>query len=190
MGLIFVEVYSNRHFYHVLSGFAFSAENAYYRIALMEEAFGGGMTGHWLFGYGYVGIGPGNFNDNFNWEHIDLVNIYICKLAQVGLFGLTPFIAINVLYYRRLCQAGLAARRKEDLWFVWCYASALVGWNIAMLTVSALSQLETLLGIFVAICNNMPQAMKNENPARVAARVTREAMRRNMYRFVARRNHV
>ena len=57
--ILFVEFYSNRHWYEVLTRFAFSSHTAYYRIELMKEAFGGGMNGHWLFGYGYVGEGPG-----------------------------------------------------------------------------------------------------------------------------------
>ena len=38
--LLFVEAYSNRHFYHVLTLLSFDSASSYYRIGLIEEAFG------------------------------------------------------------------------------------------------------------------------------------------------------
>jgi hypothetical protein len=55
---LFVELYSNRHFYDVLTRFAFSGETASYRIELYEEAFGGGMHDHWICGWGLAGLYP------------------------------------------------------------------------------------------------------------------------------------
>lgn len=164
-GLVFVEVFSNRHFYYVLTIFAFDQETAYYRIGLIEECFGGGMSGHWLFGYGYVGVGPGNDNANFNWEHQDLTNIYIHILARAGLIALIPFLVVNYFYYRRLFEASHIATELRDKWFIWCFAASLVGWNFAMQTVSALAQIETLLYMLIALCANMPAIMRQGKAA-------------------------
>lgn len=154
--MIFVEVYSNRHFYHVLTWFSFSSKTAYYRIALLEEAFGGGMTGHWLFGYGYVGIGPGNDNTNFGWQHKDFTNLYIAILARFGLFGVIPFIIMQIMYYRKLYISAKSSRDKDDLWLIWCLTSALTGWNISMLTVAAFRQIAVFQFLLIALCNCMP----------------------------------
>jgi hypothetical protein len=154
--IVFVEVFSNRHFYEVMTRIAFNSDTAYYRVGLIDECFGGGMKGHWLFGYGYVGLGPGNDNSNFLWFHKDLVNIYIMKLARFGLAGLLPFMVANVIYYRSLYKAARTTKSVADQWMIWSVSAALVGWNIAMLTVSAMNQVETLLYILVALAGNMP----------------------------------
>ena len=164
--MLFVEVFSNRHFYHVLTGLALNPQTAYYRIGLVEEAFGGGMTGHWLAGYGYVGIGPGTDNTNFHWMHKDFVNIYVGKLARYGLLGLVPYLFVNFLYYRRLLQAAKRTRAKADKWMIWCLMATLVGWNVAMMTVAALGQVSTLLYVFIAVANNMPGFVTRRVPAR------------------------
>lgn len=170
-GLIFVEVFSNRHFYYVLTAFSFDPETAYYRIALIEECFGGGMTGHWFAGYGYVGVGPGNMNAElgFNWEHQDLTNIYIHYLARAGLLALVPYLIVNFLYYRRLYEASKYAKHPSDAWMIWCLASMLVGWNISMMTVAALAQVETLLFMFIGLCANMPAIMRKAAAAEQGA---------------------
>jgi hypothetical protein len=163
--ILFVEIFSNRHFYEVMTRLAFNSDTAYYRVGLIDECFGGGMRGHWLFGYGYVGLGPGNFNANFNWFHKDLVNIYIMKLARYGLAGLLPFMVANVLYYKSLYRAAKKATSMPDQWLIWSVSASLVGWNVAMLTVSAMNQVETLLYILIAVAANMPRMITAEQPA-------------------------
>lgn len=152
--LLFLEVYSNRHFYEVFTRLSFNSATSYYRVGLIDEALGGGMTGHWWTGYGYVGIGPGSDNTNFEWRHLDLVNLYIAILARVGLLGLLPYLLLNFFWYRRLYQAHRYATA-QDQWLIWSIAGLLVGWNIAMMTVSAMAQIETLLMILVAISHNL-----------------------------------
>lgn len=150
--IIAVELYSNRNFYHVLTRFAFSSQTGYYRIGLVEEALGGGMKGHWLFGYGYVGVDADPEATGWHWEHRDLVNIYVKVLARTGLIGFIPFLLLTIEYYRRLYLAGRYAPTPSDKWLVWCVAAAVVNWNVAMLTVSALSQTQTVLHLLYALC--------------------------------------
>lgn len=156
VGLAFVEVFSNRPFYYVLTGFAFDQETAYYRIGLIEEAFGGGMSGHWLTGFGYVGLGPGNDNSNFHWEHMDLTSIYVFWLARTGLVGLLPFLIVNYLMYRKLYLAARLTPSPADVWTFWCVAAAMIGWNFAYWTVAAMGPIETLLYILMGVCASAP----------------------------------
>ena len=81
--LAFVEVFSNRHFYHVLAGMGIASSTGSYRIGLMEETFGGGMSSHWLFGWGYVGLHSPP--EVFPWRHKDMTNVYIGLLVRYGI---------------------------------------------------------------------------------------------------------
>jgi len=162
--MIFVEVYSNRHFYHVLTWFSFSNKTAYYRIHLLEEAFGGGMDGHWMYGYGYVGVGPGNDNTNFHWKHRDFTNLYIAILVRFGLVGVLPYIMMQILYYRKLYVAARSCRSPGQLWLIWCLTAALVGWNISMLTVSAFRQIAVFQYMLIGLCNNLPAIVRAAAP--------------------------
>jgi hypothetical protein len=178
---VFLEFYSSRHFYEVPTRFAFSTATAYYRIGLIREALGGGMTGHWLAGYGYVGVGVGADNTNFHWEHQDLVNMYVGILATSGLLGLAPYLVLNYLYYKRLYQAAKRGRDRDDWWLVWCVAATLVGWNTAMMTVAPLGQIRTFLYILIGVCCALPRAVARPAaapaPVRWAAPHTSQAGR-------------
>lgn len=187
IGCLFIEVYSNRHFYHVLTRLALNPETAYYRIRLFETAFGGGLDGHWTFGYGYVGLGPGNFNAlaGFTWETDDLVNIYIDRLVKFGLVGTIPFALMNVLYFRRLYEASKYARSEADKFLLWAFASALVGWNVSLMTVSALNQAVQMLSIMIAICCAYPLMMRDATHAVAAPAPTRIQLRQARTRSLA-----
>lgn len=167
-GILFLQFYSNRSWYEVLTRFAFSGDTAYYRIGLLKEALGGGMTGHWLTGYGYVGIGSDKPIGYFNWEHQDFTNIYILYLAKYGLIALIPYLFINVLYYRRLTETYRLAS-PSDHWLIWCFASALVGWNTSMMTVAPLAQTSNLLLMYIALCVNFPRAIASHRAATIAS---------------------
>jgi O-antigen ligase len=127
---------------------------------LIEEAFGGGMSGHWLEGFGYIGVGETEFvNPQFEWEHEDMVNLYIAELARTGLLGAIPFMLVNFYPYRRLYQAGIKSRRTADLWLVHCFAAAMLGWHNAMMTVGSVGQTRVLLFLLFAAANNMPRIL-------------------------------
>jgi hypothetical protein len=169
---ILMEFYSNRHFYEVPTRFAFSGRTARYRIELINEALDGGMSGHWIAGYGYVGVSPDSDNTNFHWEHKDLTNIYIGILARVGLLGLIPYLMMNVLYYRRLYQAAHCTRSSADHWLIWCFSSMMCSLNVAMLTVGALAQISIFLYMMMGICCNLPGIMSQRS---APVRKSREA---------------
>ncbi len=166
VGILFIEIFSNRHFYHVLSRIALSGETAYYRIRLMDEAFGGGMQGHWLAGYGYVGAGPGNDNTHFPWHQLDLVNLYIHRLARTGLIGTLPLLALNALFYRRLYTAARKSSRPRDQWLVWAISGGLLGLNLALMTVTPLDQIMTMFYMLIGLAAALPPIIeRSRQPA-------------------------
>lgn len=174
-----VEFISNRHFYYIPTRFAFNSETAYYRIGLYEEAFGGGMSGHWLFGYGYVGVGPGNDNTNFFWQHMDFTSIYIHQLAWYGLMAFIPFCCMTWCYFRRLYAASSLVRKTEDMWMLWCWSACLIGWAIGMLAVAPVAQMRDLYYLFIAVAVNMPLVLAGApQPAQTRSNRRRRTIRR------------
>ena len=63
------------------------------------------------------------------------------------------------------------ARNMADRWLIWCFAGGLIGWNMAMMTVSAMDQVEILLYMFIALTGNLPAVIGQG--AQVHAHVTR-----------------
>lgn len=161
--LVFLEFYSNRHFYEVLTRFAMNGGTAAYRIGLYHEAFGGGMDGHWLAGFGYVGIGPGNDNTNFHWEYKDFVNIYIGSLAHFGLMGTLPFLAFNILTYTSLRRAWRLCKSPNDRRTVWCLLATLVGWNVALMTVGTVGMMYGLYYAMTGLAGTLPLVFGERN---------------------------
>jgi O-antigen ligase len=154
--VVTLSAYSGEPYADVVTDFLLSPGSAQYRIALVREALGGGMNEHWWTGYGYVGHGPGNDNAHFHWYHTDLVNMYIEILVRTGLLGLIPFLLAIAGCYVRVVQALRLAPTTDAAWIAWCVLAALVGWNVAMMTVGTLDQILQLLYILIAIASNMP----------------------------------
>lgn len=140
----------------VLAALALDPQNAFYRLQLIREALGGGMSGHWLTGYGYVGVGPGTDNTHFHWQYKDTVNLYIQTLARTGLLGLAPYLLANALYYVRLFEAIRSPSPLRARWLAVSLLAAMVGWNVGMMTVGALSQTLPMLYMAIAMSANMP----------------------------------
>ncbi|GAJ20755.1 unnamed protein product, partial [marine sediment metagenome] len=122
-----VEVISNRHFYDILGGFTLVPATAWYRSKLIDVAlFEGGMSGHWLTGYGlFVDPGWGPLIDGR--DHTDAVNHYVLILARYGLIGLVPFLVMCTMAVKRLIDAYKASIYDSDKWLVWCLSAGLFG---------------------------------------------------------------
>ncbi len=157
--------YTDRQYVDLLASLTFDARNAIYRVGLIREALDGGMSGHWLTGYGYVGVGPGTDNTNFHWQHPDIVNLYLQHLVRTGLLGLTPYLLVNALYYLHLFKAFSSATTSAAGWLPLCVFAAMLGWNAAMMTVGALSQTQQLLYIGIALSANMPLIVSKMQPS-------------------------
>jgi hypothetical protein len=175
-GMMFIEVFSNRHWYEVMTRFAMNPDSAMYRIRLLQKVFiEGGMTGRWLTGFGYIGLGQGNYNAElgFDWDTQDMTNVFIALLVRFGLICVIPYICANVYMYMQLYAGYKKANGEADKWFLWCLSALLISWGIVLMTVGALVQIRTLLYLFFGLTAGLPAIMaagQTEHPQAPASR--------------------
>lgn len=151
-----VEVISNRHFYEVIDRFTFSGATAWYRSKLIDVAlFEGGMSGHWLTGYGY-NVDPGWGPRIDGRAHTDTVNHYLLILHSYGLVGLVPFLAMNAVVLKKLVDAYKACTSDSDRWIVWCLSAGLFGLAGAFMSVSLFGQPTTIYYMMLGFVGVMP----------------------------------
>jgi len=154
-GCLVVEVLSNRHFYDVISRFTFNANTAWYRGRLIEVAlFEGGMSGHWLTGFGFVDPRWTDLIDHRN--HTDIVNHYLVILCRFGLVGFIPFVLVVKEMIKRLVKAYKLCKAEADQWLIWCLGGQLYGLFGAMFSVSLFGQPRTFFYILIGIAGAMP----------------------------------
>jgi len=156
-----VEVISNRHFYNVIDRFTFNASTAWYRGRLLEVAFfEGGMSGHWLTGYGFAEPGWGAKID-FG-ERTDMVNHYLMELSRYGLLGFIPFCAVIVAAIRNLFKGFRSLTNDSDRWFIWCLGSGLFGVLLALNSVSLFEFPMTMLFMMFGLCVALPSIVSKK----------------------------
>lgn len=151
-----IEIISNRHFYEPFGRYTFSAATAAYRSRLIDVAlFEGGMSGHWLTGYGF-----GNFNPNWASKMgggaVDIVNHYILILYRFGLVGLVPFLVAVAGVIKKLIEAIRLSLHNSDKWLIWCLGGALFGVLVSLMSTSLFGQPITVFYMLLALCGNMP----------------------------------
>ncbi len=155
-----VEIISNRHFYDVLGGFTFSPRTAWYRSRLIDVSlFEGGMSGHWLTGFGY-NVDPGWASRIDGRDHTDTVNHYLLVLQRFGLVGLLPFLTMNVVVIKKLVDAYKASILDSDKWLVWCLLAGLFGLSGAFISVSLFGQPTTIFYMMIGFAGVMPAIVK------------------------------
>lgn len=158
-----VEIISNRHFYDVLGGFTLNPATAWYRSKLIDVAlFEGGMSGHWLTGFGYA-VDPGWGPKIDGRGHTDTVNHYILILHCYGLVGLVPFLAMNIVVIRKLVRAYKISISDSDSWIVWCLSGGLFGLWGAFMSVSLFGQPTTIYYMMIGLVGVMPAVMTRTN---------------------------
>lgn len=162
-----VEIISNRHFYHVIDRFTFNSATAWYRSRLFEVAFSeGGMSGHWIGGYGFEEPGWGlkiNMIDN-----TDMVNHYLLELSRYGLVGFIPFCAVIITAIKRLFNGFWLLAKEEDTWLIWCLAGGLFGVFLAFNSVSLFGQPMTMLFMIFGFCAAVPEIVtERSSPATI-----------------------
>jgi hypothetical protein len=156
-----VEIISNRHFYDVLGDATLNPTTAWYRSRLIDVAlFEGGMSGHWLTGFGYD-VDPG-WNASIDGRgHTDMVNHYLLILSRFGLIGFIPFLTMNVMVIKRLVDAYKASIRDSDKWLVWCLSAALFSLGTAFVSVSLFGQPATIYYMMLGFAGVMPVIVNN-----------------------------
>lgn len=156
-----VEVISNRHFYDVLGRFTFSSATAWYRGRLFEVAiFEGGMSGHWLTGYGFDDPGWGAMIDG---NRTDIVNHYLLELCKYGLVGFIPFCAVIIAATKRLLHGFWQITNDADRWLIWCIGASLCGVLLAFNSVALFGMPMVMLYIIFGLCANL-STMVNTQP--------------------------
>jgi hypothetical protein len=157
-----VEVISNRHFYEVVDRITLNSKTAWYRSRLIEVAlFEGGMSGHWLTGYGLKDPGWADKIDSRN--HTDMVNHYLLILSRFGLVGLIPFLAVVTLALNTAFAAFRAGISDTDKWLIWTLAATLVGLLTALFSVSLFGPPKTVLYLLFGFCAAMPTIVRETN---------------------------
>jgi len=163
-----IEIISNRHFYDVLGRFTFSPQTAWYRSKLIDVAlFQGGMSGHWLTGYGLADPGWSARIDNR--DHTDMVNHYLLVLSRYGIIGLIPFIAIIIVALNVIIKAFQMSVLEGDKRLIWCLAGAIFGLLVSLFTVSLFGPPTSIFYILLGFCGAMPQIIRQTNYQPVAA---------------------
>jgi len=160
-----VEIVSNRHFYDVVDRFAFNSATAWYRGRLFEVAFfEGGMSGHWITGYGFEDPGWGPRIDMR--QHTDMVNHYIMKLVRYGLVGFIPFCAVIVSALMTLFRGFWSVANDRDTWLIWCLAAGLWAVLLAFNSVSLFGSPMVLLFIMFGFCGVLPSVVERRHASR------------------------
>lgn len=151
-----IEVLSDRHFYDVVDRFCFNSSTAWYRSRLFEVAlFEGGMSGHWLFGYGFADPGWGM---KINMLPVtDMVNHYLLELCRYGLIGFVPFCIVIILSLRNLFKGFWRIGNDSDIWLVWCIAAGFFGVLLTFNSVSLFGMPMTMLFMMFGLCGSVPK---------------------------------
>ncbi|MHC4157745.1 MAG: hypothetical protein ACYSSO_01575 [Planctomycetota bacterium] len=154
-GCIILEIISKHHFYYFPGRFTFNLGTAWYRARLIDVAlFEGGMSGHWLIGYGYKNPGWGPMIEGYG--HTDIVNHYLLILCYYGLIGAIPFILVIWAAVRQLVIAFRRATLDSEKWFIWCLSGAMLGVLTGMITGSLSGPAITLFYMMLGLCGVAP----------------------------------
>jgi len=150
-----VEIISNRHFYDVLGDFTFNPRTAWYRSKLIDVVLSrGGMSGHWLIGYGEVDPGWAPKIDGR--DHTDMVNQYLLVLSCYGLMGLIPFIAVIVASLKIIFGVLRAGKADSDTWLAWCLLGTMSGLLCAFMSVSLFGPPTTVFFMILGFVGSLP----------------------------------
>lgn len=157
-----VEIISNRHFYSVIGRFTFSGGTAWYRARLFEVVFfEGGMSGHWLTGFGFAEPGWGLKIDGRDWT--DMCNHYLLQLSRYGLIGFIPFCVVIIAAVKKLFEGFWRMESDKDKWLIWCVAGGMMGVLLAFHTVSLFGQPMIMLFIIFGFCVAAPSIVAKNN---------------------------
>jgi hypothetical protein len=60
-------------------------------------------------------------------------------------------MALNAYYYFALFRANRLARDFPSHWMIWCLTAGMIGWNVAMMTVGAMQQIQMLFAMLLGV---------------------------------------
>jgi hypothetical protein len=162
--ILLVEMLSNRRWYYVFASYlCFSAETAYYRCKLIEHALGGGMSGHWLFGFGLL-QDPGWWRalDGSELVGTDVTNHYLVILVEYGLLGFIPFMCVVYCACKSLRNTFRSAVAESERWLVWCVLASVAGALLSFFSVALFGQAGNYFYLGLGICGILPSIVNND----------------------------
>ncbi|MHC4593975.1 MAG: O-antigen ligase family protein, partial [Planctomycetota bacterium] len=163
-----VEIIGSRHFYEEIDQFTFSGQTASHRVRLIEVAlFEGGMSGHWLTGYGWA-VEPGWISKMYpgSERSTDITNHYLHTLSSFGLVGLMPFLAVIIAAAKKLVDSYKASMYSSDKWLVWCLSAGFFGSAVALLSVSLVGPPTSVHHMMIGFAGMMPAIIARPNSLR------------------------
>ncbi len=133
LAIIFVEVASNRHFYHLISYLGLSGGTAWYRTRLIEV-----MLSH-IDEYWAIGIG-GKSTDHWIDEiggqaSLDIVNHFLLLAYLSGVMAPILYLTAHIIAIKKAIKAYNSPSPKKYKRFIFCLASAIVALDITSLSV-------------------------------------------------------
>jgi hypothetical protein len=159
LGLLIVDIISNRNWYHVLSDFTLNSRTSWYRGRLVEVAISeGGMSGHWVAGYGY-GQEPGWGARIDGRSYTDMVNHYLLVLSRSGLIGFIPFVLMNIWVVEHLNRAWKRAPSEADRYIVWGLSAAFFALALSSFSVSLEGPPSTVYFLMIGLAGTLPEMM-------------------------------
>jgi len=138
---IFVEIFSNRTFYHVLASYGSMLGGAgWHRARLIDVAIKH-IGDWWLAGYGGVDPGWGHY---FGMGHTDVTNEYILAGVRYGIAGIIVLCGVLVVAFRSLISAYKKATHHSMKSLYWILGTILFSVTITWMSVSFFGQLMPL----------------------------------------------
>ena len=145
-----VLVLANRSPMHLIASFGMDPASSYYRVGLTDVVLKwGGMSGHWIAGYGEI---PGGF-----YGFRDLCIHWIMLVVFNGLMGLLGFYALVFISLVGVLRALRRATTLEGQWMAWGFLCVLVATNAAMFIVSLFTEMYFIYHMLLALFCSAPR---------------------------------
>lgn len=139
---------SNRNPLELLANVGFDASSSWYRVGLQKYTLSGGMSGHWIAGYGDI---PGQYN-HFH----DLCIHWIYLVVIYGLLGAVGFYSLMAVCAWQLWKAKPRANTIQDQWLVWTFLSVWIASLMSLFVVSLFGEMYHIYHMFLALMANAP----------------------------------
>jgi len=168
---IFLELASNRHFYHLIDYLALNSSTAWYRTRLIEVAVAQ-WRDYWIVGANGIDINYwGGLLDGR--RHIDLVNHFLIVAVNGGIPAFLMYVFSHVNAVRYAAQARKKSKDPFRRRLIFCLISTLIALDISIMSVGLFEQPLILSNILLGLIVSAAKGWK-EVPLRTAPPVAIE----------------
>ena len=169
---IFIQILSNRPFYHVIFSYASKlGGTGWHRARLIDLAINN-FGQWWIAGYG--GRDPGwGYYLGISWT--DMTNEYILAGVKYGLAGIIVLVWVLYAAFRGLRAAYQSANRAEIKSLYWTLGIVLISVAVIWLSISFFGQLLSLFYVVLGIigsCSLFGINMKDKNTKAIIAKTS------------------